>query len=238
MPLRAVFLDVGETIMRPDPSWEAVYHVALTEFGVLVEMEALNAALRRAYRQGGYGFEGGFTPSPEESQRRAMAMDELAFAELGLSPVPDGFYDRLSALFSAADTWHVYPDTWETLPALRKRGLIVGVVSNWVWQLPELLHALDLIGHFDFVAASARVGYDKPHRGIFDYALAQAGVAADEALHVGDRLDADVAGARAAGLDAVLLDRRDHHHAEPGDDVTVVRSLTELLPIVDARLRQ
>jgi putative hydrolase of the HAD superfamily len=234
MPLRAVFLDVGETIMRPDPSWEGIYAIALDEFGIPVGMDELSAALRRAYQRGGYGFEGGFTPSPEESHRRAMAMDEVAFAELGIGPMPAGFYERLGQLFGTAGTWHIYPDTWETLPALRERGLIVGVVSNWVWQLPELLHALDLIHHFDFVAASARVGYDKPHPGIFSYALEQAGVAPGEALHVGDRLDADVAGARAAGLDAVLLDRRGRHQAP--DDVTVVRSLTELLPIVDARL--
>jgi FMN phosphatase YigB (HAD superfamily) len=52
---------------------------------------------------------------------------------------------------------------------------------------------------------------------------------------VGDHLDADVAGARGVGIEAVLLDRRGRHQPPP-DDVPVLRTLDELLPIVDARL--
>jgi putative hydrolase of the HAD superfamily len=87
----------------------------------------------------------------------------------------------------------------------------------------------------DFVAASARIGYDKPHPGIFEWALEQAGVAPSSALHVGDHLDADVAGARGVGIDAVLVDRRGRYQPPP-NDVPVVTSLDALLPLVDARL--
>jgi putative hydrolase of the HAD superfamily len=110
-------------------------------------------------------------------------------------------------------------------------------VSNWVWQLPELLHALELVSHFDFIAASARVGFEKPHPEIFRWALEQAGVEPAEAIHVGDHLDADVAGARGVGIDAVLIDR--HDRFAPSDlpeGTPLIRTLTELIPIVDARL--
>jgi putative hydrolase of the HAD superfamily len=123
------------------------------------------------------------------------------------------------------------------LDALRDRGLKVGAVSNWVWQLPELLHSLELVSQFDFIAASARVGFEKPHPRIFRYALEQAGVKPAEAIHVGDHLDADVAGARKVGIGAVLIDRRERFGAAdvpPG--VPLIRSLSELVPIVDARL--
>jgi putative hydrolase of the HAD superfamily len=112
-------------------------------------------------------------------------------------------------------------------------------VSNWIWQLPELLHSLELVSLFDFVAASARVGYEKPHPEIFRHALQEAGVGPEEALHVGDHLDADVAGAQAAGLSAVLIDRRDRFtEADLPDGVPLIHSLAELLPIVDARLQR
>ena len=52
MQLRAVFLDIGDTVMRPNPSWEHVYAIAFEEYGVQVEVEALHAALRRAADDG------------------------------------------------------------------------------------------------------------------------------------------------------------------------------------------
>jgi putative hydrolase of the HAD superfamily len=235
--LRAVFLDIGDTVMRPNPSWEHVYAIAFEEYGVQVEVEALHAALRRAYHHGGYGFEAGFEPTEETSFARTMQIDGAALADLGLEPMPESFFRRLSELFMLTSNWHDFPEVAPALAALRERGLAVGAVSNWVWQLPELLHALDLVSQFDFIAASSRVGFEKPHPEIFQWALEQAKVSPAEAVHVGDHLDADVAGARGVGIQAVLIDRRDRFQpADVPEGVPLIRTLTELIPIVDAQL--
>jgi len=234
-PLRAVFLDVGETLMHPDPTWEHVYARAFADFGVPVDMPALETSLRRAYRGGGYGFDGSLVPSADASHRRLVEMDQVAFDEIGLAPLPEEFFRHLASLFMDPATWHVFPDVGQVLPQLKARGLALGVVSNWAWQLPELLDALDLGRHLAFVAASARIGYDKPHPGIFQWALDKAAVPPESVIHVGDHLDADVAGARGVGIEAVLLDRRGRYQPPP-DDVPVIRTLDELLPLVDARL--
>ena len=237
-PLRAVFLDIGETVMRPNPSWEDVYAIAFREFGVEVDVGELNAALRRAYHHGGWGMDGGFEPSEEASFQRAAAMDAAAIAELGLDPLPEGFFRRLAELFMITSHWHIFPDAYTTLTALKERRLVVGAVSNWVWSLPELLHALDLVKRFDFIAASSRIGYDKPHPRIFEWALEQAGVGPGEAIHVGDHVDADVLGATGVGIRGVLIDRSNRYAADAIPEGTpVIASLDELLPIVDARLR-
>jgi REG-2-like HAD superfamily hydrolase len=236
-PLRAVFLDIGDTVMRPNPSWEHVYAIAFEEFGVTVALEDLDRALREAYRHGGWGLEAGFDPSEETSFRRTVEMDAAAIAALGLEPMPDAFYRRLAELFMVTSHWHVFPDAYPAIAALKERGLVVGAVSNWVWNLPELLHALDVVAGFDFIAASARIGYEKPHPRIFEWALEQAGVSPPEAIHVGDHIGADVAGARAVGIAPVLIDRFERHAAaDIPEGVPVIRSLEELLPIVDARL--
>ncbi|MDQ3689478.1 MAG: HAD-IA family hydrolase [Chloroflexota bacterium] len=236
-PLRAVFLDIGDTVMRPNPSWEHVYAMAFGEFGFQVDMDDLHAALRRAYHHGGWGMDGGFDPTEETSFQRTVEIDAAAIAELGLEPMPEAFYRRLNELFMVTSHWHIFPDAYPALIALKERGLIVGAVSNWVWNLPELLHALDLVSHFDFIAASARIGFEKPHPRIFQWALDQADVPADTVIHVGDHLDADVAGARDVGIEGVLIDRAARYLPEEIPDGTpVIRSLDELLPIVDARL--
>jgi REG-2-like HAD superfamily hydrolase len=238
-PLRAVFLDIGDTVVRANPSWEGVYTLALEEFDMKVEPSALRDALRNTYHHGGYGFEQGFDATPETSFRRTVEMDQRALSELGIGQMPDEFFLRLSELFMLVSSWHVFPDAMPTLEALRARGLVIGAVSNWIWQLPELLHSLELVSHFDFVAVSARVGYEKPHPEIFRHALREARVRPDEALHVGDHLDADVAGAQGAGVSAVLIDRRQRFtETEMPQGVPLIRSLPELLPIVDARLQR
>jgi HAD superfamily hydrolase (TIGR01549 family) len=235
-PLRAIFLDIGDTVMRPNPSWEHVYALAFGEFGVEVRPEDLQHALRQAYHHGGWGLTDGFEPTQEVSFRRTVEVDQAAIAQLGLGPMPDEFFRRLSELFMVTSHWHVFPDAYEALPAIRARGLVIGAVSNWVWTLPELLHTLDLVGQFTFITASARVGFEKPHRRIFEVALAEAGARPDEVIHVGDHLDADVAGAAAVGITPVLIDRHGRH----GDEelpvgVARIGALTELLPIIDAR---
>jgi putative hydrolase of the HAD superfamily len=236
-PLRAVFLDVGDTIMRPSPSWEHIYAMAFREYGLSVAPERLRPALRKAYHHGGWGMEGGFEPSEETSFRRTVEIDRMAIAELGIGPMPEAFFRRLSQLFMVTSNWHVFPDVLPVLDALCGMDVVVGAVSNWVWNLPELLHSLRLVSHFDFIAASARVGYEKPHRRIFEYALRQAGVRPGEAIHVGDHVDADVEGALAAGIDAVLIDRSHRYRAEDvPSGVPVIGSLTQLLPIVERRL--
>ena len=235
--LRAVFLDIGDTVMRPNPSWEHVYAIAFQEYGVQVEVEALHAALRRAYHHGGFGFDDRFEASEETSFARTMEIDRAALADLGVDPMPESFFRRLSELFMLTSNWHVFPDAAPALAALHARGLIVGAVSNWVWQLPELLHALDLVSHFDFIAASSRIGFEKPHPGIFSWALAQAQVKAGETMHVGDHVDADVEGARSMGIAPVLIDRRDRFEAADLPLGTpLIHSLAELIPLVDARL--
>jgi len=237
-PLRAVFLDIGDTVMRPNPSWEHVYAMAFAEHGIDVPIDDLHAALRRAYHHGGWGMEGGFEPTEETSFQRTVAIDAAAIAELGLPAMPEAFYRRLSELFMVTSHWHIFPDAYHALEALQERGLTVGAVSNWVWNLPELLHALDLVRHFDFIAASARIGFEKPHPRIFEWALREADVDPAAVIHVGDHVDADVEGARRVGIDPVLIDRNVRYATnDVPDGVPIIRSLEELLPIVDARLR-
>jgi putative hydrolase of the HAD superfamily len=76
--------------------------------------------------------------------------------------------------------------------------------------------------------SSAEHGYMKPHRSIFDAALAQAGVEARDAVMVGDSLKHDIDGARAAGLRAVLLRRSGEVPPGLPPDLPVITTLADL----------
>jgi putative hydrolase of the HAD superfamily len=122
--------------------------------------------------------------------------------------------------------FHAYEDAAPTLRALRAAGLRSVVVSNWDWSLHERLAETGLAELVDGAIASAEIGSAKPDGAIFAAALKLAGTAPGQTWHVGDTTEADVAGARAAGIHPVLIVR---------DGVApagAVRSLAELIPLL------
>jgi putative hydrolase of the HAD superfamily len=115
-----------------------------------------------------------------------------------------------------------YADARPALAAYRARGLRLYVVSNWDVSLHEVLGNVGLASMLDGILTSAEAGARKPARAIFEQALGLAGVVAGHAVHVGDSLEEDVAGARSAGIEPVLI-RRDGRPGPPG-----VRTIVDL----------
>jgi REG-2-like HAD superfamily hydrolase len=238
LPVRpsVVFLDVGDTLVRAHPSWAAVYLRVLAAHGVHVDEAALREALDRVFRTVDMAVEGPFEASEEVSFQRLVAFDSRVLAELGHPPQPESFYRSLESEFALASTWWVFDDVVPSLRALQDAGLRLAVISNWSWALPELLHTLELTSHFEGLVTSARVGYEKPHRGIFEHALDLMAVAPGDAVHVGDSVRADIGGARGVGISPVLIARHGHPHAPPAagpdPDVPVIADLYGLLDLL------
>jgi len=133
--------------------------------------------------------------------------------------------DVLDALLGAI-RFRAYPEVPDVLARLRAGGARLAVVSNWDVSLHDVLERTGLRPLVDAVVISAELGVAKPDPAIFRAALDRLGAAPDGAVHVGDSLEHDVAGARAAGLEAVLVAR---NGAAAPDDVRTVASLTELV---------
>ena len=115
-----------------------------------------------------------------------------------------------------------WEDALPALAALRELGLRVVVVSNWDCSLHGVLAGIGLAPLLDDVITSAEVGAAKPDPRIFEAALERAGCAAGDSLHIGDSPTGDMAGAAAAGVRAVLLDR------SGGGGPDAIASLAEL----------
>jgi putative hydrolase of the HAD superfamily len=121
-----------------------------------------------------------------------------------------------------------YPDALAGLADLRERGHRLVVVSNWDCSLPDWLGPTGLLELVDGVVTSADAGAAKPHPVVFRKALELAGVDGAGAVHVGDSLDNDIAGARAMGIRAILVQRE----GAPPPGVETVRGLTEVATLV------
>lgn len=110
----------------------------------------------------------------------------------------------------------IYPETGRVLSRLRGSGYRTAVVSNWHCGLGSFCAELGVGALVDDVVASAEVGAAKPDARIFLEAARRLGLPPERMLHVGDTPDEDVAGARAAGLRALLLVRKDQPASEHG----------------------
>lgn len=135
----------------------------------------------------------------------------------------------------------VFPDVPDALEQITRQGIKVGIVTNAsqpMWLRDHELEHYDLLRFFPHQPSrisAADVGYLKPHQQIFTHALEQLGTKPEETLFVGDNPVADIAGAQAAGMRAVL---RVIHPAPPLISGLIVpdaaiNSFTELLPLIE-----
>jgi putative hydrolase of the HAD superfamily len=166
--------------------------------------------------------EGRDEPSLGELRRRCAEVlwRELASDERAEPSDLDAVVDALMSSLS----FSAFEDAPGALNALRELGLVLIVVSNWDASLPDVLDRVGLAHLLDGVVTSAQVGTRKPEPAIFERALTVASASAEEAVHVGDSPTEDVEGARAAGIEAVLLAR----DGMASSEARRIRSLAEL----------
>ncbi len=120
-----------------------------------------------------------------------------------------------------------------TLNTLHEAGYQLGIISNTMWAADlhdRHLAERDLMQFFPIRAYSCDTPHVKPHPTIFRGALALMGVAPEEAVYVGDRLDVDIAGAQGAGLRGVLIESP--YRTETFDSIQADATIGELPELV------
>ena len=231
--LRGVLFDYGETLVeftRPnDALAEAQGRIValLAEAGApALSLETLRTAvLDRVEREVRAHQESG-----ELDEIDIVSASRRAYLEAGLdldSALLDG------VLRIEQEAWwhgaHLDPEAVPLLDALRSDGIRVGLCSNAPYRVESLRAQLAYLGldrHLDAVTFSAEVGWRKPSPRMFGAALRALGTVADETLMVGDSETQDIAGARAAGMRAVLLNRKGDRR--PTDADAVIAALRDL----------
>jgi putative hydrolase of the HAD superfamily len=213
--------------------------VFLDALGTLVELQPLAPRLRRLLAAEGFEVSeeraaAGFAAEIsyylahhlEGSDRTRLddLRDRCATAMMEALDLPGLDHATARRVMLGSLEFTPYPDALVALRELRERGHAVIVVSNWDCSLPDWLGPTGLLDLVAGVVTSADAGAAKPDPRVFRRALELAGVEGPEAVHVGDSLDNDVAGAQAAGIRPILVQR----NGEPPAGVEAVRSLREL----------
>jgi putative hydrolase of the HAD superfamily len=209
-----VLLDALGTLVELEPPWPRLG----AALGDELPPERVEAALRaemRYYRE--HSHEGRDPASLAELRSRCAAVLSEA---LGRAVDVDTLMRSIR--------FRPYPDALPALELLRGRGAALVCVSNWDCSLPGVLAGCGLDGALDGVVASATAGASKPAPEIFRRGLELAGCEPDEAVHVGDTPEEDVAGARGAGIRALYLDRDGDRDGDGVNGAARIANLSEI----------
>lgn len=211
--LKAVLFDVYGTLAGFDPPREQIQAQALERFGLEVTASGIDA---------GYHMADEFMTRQNATKpvRTMNAKEQWAFFARFEQLVLQGSGHEVELSLSG-EIWSevrkqeyriaLFPDVIEGLDRIRAFGLGVGVVSNMNSTSQRLCDDMGLTGHVDFAVTSGETGVEKPNRRIFEAALVEADVSADEAAFVGDQIESDIYGAEQAGLRPILIDRYNGH---------------------------
>jgi putative hydrolase of the HAD superfamily len=207
-----IFFDAGGTLIEvAEPVGETYARAARAE-GARASAATLSSAFRAAFAAAPpLAFPGAAEATLRGLERawwRERVLDTFTRAGVGLPPSAfERVFEAAFEHFARGAAWRIFDDVRPTLDSLRRRGLRLAVVSNFDARLRTVLSDLDLAAAFDAVVLSTECGFAKPDPRIFDRALELTGGRAASTLHVGDSVDQDVEGARAAGISAGLIDR-------------------------------
>ncbi|MDG6914112.1 MAG: HAD-IA family hydrolase [Nitrososphaerota archaeon] len=210
MKKKAVFFDFGGTllVMRRD----RIISRILTHNGYTATPDEVRSAYF-AVEPGWLIAYGRLKLTPDESEESYRQLDALVFRRL-FPGSPDVEVDRMSRLMrklwpevQGTIPLELYPDAEPTLRRLSDTGFKLALVSNAPPDVAETVSDLGLGRYFSVVVISGIAGVSKPNPDIFRIALRATGTQPGEAIHVGDLYEADVEGARNAGVTGILIDR-------------------------------
>jgi len=201
------FLDHGGTLSRVSKEHTEIVQDVLRESGREFSLQAI----AKAYQVSERWWDENQNRLPR-GRRKSLLVESTAVLLEKLS-----VGDSRSLAEKIQSEWHVrvgfrlYPDTIPCLEQLRKRGIPMGIITQNLDTDAEFRdHALRINGigeYFSVVATSESIGYDKPDPRLFLGAADRTGFSPESILHVGDKVELDVAGAKASGMQAVLIDR-------------------------------
>ena len=222
---RVLIFDAGNTLLRMNYRAIAEHLVGRGRRVTAADVE--DAELRGRVRLDAHPETAGSTESAGTRDRYVRYLleplgitDDAEVADIG----------RWRASFNAP--WGLWteadPEAAAALRRVKAAGLGAGVISNSNGRAGAILRAAGLGAELDFVIDSGIVGVEKPDPRIFALALEAARAAAGEAVYVGDLYSVDVLGARAAGLDAILIDPRGYGGPR---DCPVARGIAEAVSI-------
>lgn len=202
---KALLVDAGGTLLELAKPVEETYGAYGAAYGVNVSTKDIKEGFKRAFAQ----------PWPEGLRYKGDGKPFWRYAvALATGCEDERLFEEIYAHYAKASAWKLPAGAVSSLNLLKESGVKLGVISNFDSRLRPLLQELNIANLFHSIIISCEVNYEKPAPQIFEAALSQLNVQANEAVLLGDDAIADKEGARAVGIDAWLWKREVHAFEE------------------------
>lgn len=234
-PIQAIFFDAAGTLFRVRGSVGEVYGRVAARHRPEIAAADLDAAFREVFAASKPLRFPNLTGA-HLHQIETQWWYDVVYKVLGRFDVLldfDEYRRDIYEVFRGAGGWELYPETHDTLAALRGRGYRMAVVSNFDSRLPDVLAALGIAELFEDITFATAHGVAKPDPDLFRIPLQRLGLAPEAVVHVGDHMDEDVVGSRAVGLRPILVSRDGRRL--PSVDLQAIRTLDQLLTLLPER---
>jgi putative hydrolase of the HAD superfamily len=206
--IRVVTFDAAGTLIRLVHPPGLVYSQIARRFGYSLDPDRVQDSFRTTWRTFAPPAEtSGPLPDDDRNWWRELVVMTMETAGYRIDPF-DEYFETVYQAFARPGVWELLPDVPLLMTELIRLRIRLGVISNFDRRLYEILAQLSVCEAFEHVIISSEIGARKPAARIFKEAIQRFNVDANEILHVGDDPEFDFAGARAAGLKALLVDHQ------------------------------
>lgn len=217
MPIKTVLFDAVGTLIYPQPDAAIAYAQAGRQHGFDLSDEQVQDRFRKTFADIDWS---GPTSEDHERSRWRSVVGEVFRERTGNF---DALFEQLWEHFGESSNWSLFPDVVETWTQLDEMGLGLGIASNFDARLLQVVAGLKTIRQAEQIFCSSKVGFSKPSAEFYQRVAQSLERQPHEILMVGDTWANDCQAPRAAGWQAVHLDRSADESAES------IRSLRELV---------
>jgi putative hydrolase of the HAD superfamily len=221
------------------------YRAVLFDVGGPLDLEfaweiAVDSAIASACSLEGIRVDQAMIEEASEAAVAAFAPD--AYAHMietlcgGDPPATDRVRQRMRAMVGNLDVFQLRPEVDGLLRRLRGRGLKLGIVANQPEAARERLARVGIGDLFDYLGLSGLSGLRKPDPRGYTAAAEALGVAASACIMVGDRIDNDIAPAKALGMAAILLRSGRHRRQRPRSEAEVPDAVVTDVPELEGAI--
>ena len=231
--IRAILFDFGGTLMYGHRNWTPIVAKADDELTNYLRSQGMNISINTFSTEFRRRLDEYFKQREKDllETTYTFVLREL-LRDKGYDDVPsDVLRGALDALFKITqENWTLEEDAVPTLELLKENGYNLGIVSNAGddTDVQKLAQGFGITKYFDFILTSAACSYRKPHPRIFELALSNWYCLPEEAVMVGDNLDADIRGAAEAGLYCIWISRHADSNMEKQAQVKPDASISTL----------
>jgi len=220
--IRWIAFDAVGTLIHPEPPVPSIYHAVGARHGSLLGEDEIGRRFKQAFDESHRPSPGdeGLQTSEDVERDRWRSIVGRVMPDVGDA---DACFDELFNHFARPGSWMCFPEVGGILQSLKAAGYRLALASNFDDRLTGIVHGLLELSPLDAVVISSLVGFRKPSPLFYHALIETAGCRAGELLMVGDDLRNDVEGARAAGLQAIHLDR------DAGETLQTLKALGLLL---------